>query len=72
MDLLAIPSLGRKQLKEIRDLIRSVRQSQSSLREEMIDWVDKHSSLVLALMKGEAVIMPITLALKEASNEPNR
>lgn len=58
LDLLRIPHMGRRTVKEIREVIRSVRQSQLSISQEVMLWADAHQTLVLALIRGEAVIVP--------------
>lgn len=53
-----LPHLGPKGIKEIRDVIRSIRFGTLSVEQEIVAWAHEHATLIRALMAGEAVIVP--------------
>lgn len=57
-NLLRIPHMGVKQLKEIRETIRNVRAGEITISESVLLWAREHETLILALMAGEATIVP--------------
>lgn len=58
--LLRIPHFGSKCLREVRETIKAVRFGHLRPDEEVIAWVVEHQTLVRALMRGEAVITPVS------------
>lgn len=57
-ELRRVPHFGVKGIAEIRSVIRSVRFGALSPNEEVTLWAIDHATLVTALMRGEAVIVP--------------
>lgn len=57
-DLIRVPHIGAKALKEIRDAIRTVRAHKITISESVMLWAAEHETLILALMQGEATITP--------------
>lgn len=56
--LLRIPHLGPRCLKEIRTAIKGIRGAKLNITEEVMLWASDHQTLVQALIRGEAVIVP--------------
>jgi hypothetical protein len=57
-DLFRVPHLGPKCIKEIRAAIRSVRAADITISESVLLWAREHETLILALMAGQAAIVP--------------
>lgn len=56
-NLMRIPHLGRKSIREIREVIQSVRARRISLSETVMLWAMEHETLILAMVNGEAHIV---------------
>lgn len=63
--LLMLPGMGRKCLKEIREVIKTVTEGPLSGDDLIVTWALSHRLLVQALINGEATIVP-----KGATNAP--
>lgn len=57
-NLFRVPHLGPRCIKEIRDAIRSVKAVNITISESVLLWAREHETLILALMAGEASIVP--------------
>jgi hypothetical protein len=56
--LLMLPGMGRKGLKEIREVIKNVTEGPLSGDDLIVTWALSHKLLVQALITGEAIIVP--------------
>lgn len=59
--LLQVPQFGRKCLKEMRDYIASLKGDEPAAPKiDVVNWALEHECLIMALIKGEAVVVPKT------------
>lgn len=66
-ELLRIPHMGPRSVKEIREAVRALKLIPRSEPDDLSDWVERHRTLVLALMRGEAVIVPTSVPSEGAA-----
>lgn len=57
-ELLSIPNLGRKSFKEIKEAIKNVEKGELPFEQKLWLWAVEHRILLMALIAGEAVIVP--------------
>lgn len=60
-DLLRVPGMGRRSVRDIRESVDAVLGLDKAEDKHLHEWVDAHKALVLALTRGEAVIVPLSV-----------
>ena len=58
--LLAIPRMGRRSVRDIRDSVDAILGLNKAETRRLHEWVETHRALVLSLVRGEAVIVPMS------------
>jgi hypothetical protein len=62
-ELLRVPGMGRRSVRDIRESVEAIEAitgEDRAAKKRLHEWVDAHRTLVLALMRGEAVIVPLS------------